>query len=160
MSNPVFTSIDVDRWLYGALSVDPLLQQYAPGGFWAQNPPEGATFPCVRWWEQSPGRDVLRQDGGLGRVESQPSYVVCLLDRQHGGQVDKVYGSVGGALTPAQNHLELGAKRIYSLLHGRYESVNGFLWFANALSEYQMIEALMQGDFDVMVGFLFQLRVQ
>ena len=33
-----FTITDIDRWLYGVLSVDALMKSYAPGGFWAVDP--------------------------------------------------------------------------------------------------------------------------
>lgn len=152
MTPAIFLSTDVDRWLFGVLSVDPLLQQYAPGGFWAQDPPQGVIYPCVRWWSQAAGTNVTRQDGELGLSEAQPRYVVTMLDRQTSGELDKVGGTSGS--------LELGAKRIGKLLHRRYEPVNGFQWLASIIGEYQGAIKLPQGETDVVLGFLFQIRAQ
>jgi len=192
---------DADRWLFGVLSVDALLQEYAPGGFWANDPDQVVNeewkgtvtyafgdmangpdeqpyhsvingnvgnnpttspaawqlcFPCVRWWMQAPGRDVKRQDGRAGRAESQPTFVVCMLDRQHGGSIDKVGGSNG--------HLEDGSLRLVSLLDARNEVVTladgrTFQFAAFQQFAYQMIEPA-HGGFNVMVGHQYQFRIQ
>jgi len=196
-----FLVTDVDEWLYAVLSVDPFMKQYAPGGFWANDPDQVSNgewsdtatyafgeiltgsdgqpyhslisnnvghdptsspadwalcFPCVRWWMQSPGRDVKRQDGRAGRVESQPTYVVTMLDRQRGGFIDKVGGSLGT--------LQVAQARLVTLLDARNESfttsdgrVNQCAAFQ--LSAYQMIQNT-SGDFDVMVGHRYQMRIQ
>jgi hypothetical protein len=192
---------DADRWLFGVLSVDALLQEYAPGGFWSNDPDQVVNeawqstvtyafgdmangpdeqpyhslingnvgnnpttspaawqlcFPCVRWWMQAPGRDVKRQDGRAGRAESQPTFVVCMLDRQHGGSIDKVGGSNG--------HLEDGSLRLVSLLDARNEVVTltdgrTFQFAAFQQFAYQMIEPA-HGGFNVMVGHQYQFRIQ
>jgi hypothetical protein len=159
-SGQPYLSTDADRWLYGVLSVDPLLQQYAPGGFWAEHPPERTIMPCVRWWKQAPGKDLKRQDGMLGRVESEPAYVVCMLDKQPGGSLDKVYGTYGAAQSPQEPYFEAGARRIATLLDGRLQTANGFQFFSYVLSEFNQSDPQPQGAYDVMLGSWVQLSVQ
>lgn len=153
-------STEVDRWLISVLGVDPLLQTYCPGGCWAQRPPQKSTYPLVRWWLQSPGNDVLAQDGQLGRIESCPRVVVCILDRQMEGQIDLQYGTYGASLTPKQNYYELAAKRVGTLLHARSGQLNGFSFTSWAIQPYQLIDPSTGGYYDVMLGNLYQLSVQ
>jgi hypothetical protein len=196
-----FLGTDVDEWLFGVLSIDPFLQQHAPGGFWANDPDQVSNgpwsdltaynlldiangsdglpyrslaadnvgndpssspddwalcFPCVRWWCQSPGRDVKRQDGRAGRAESAPFYIVTMLDRQHGGSIDKVGGTLGT--------LKLGMLRLVTLLDARNElfttsdgRTSQFTAFQ--LSAYTQVEAC-PGGYDVMQGHRYQFRIQ
>jgi len=196
-----FLATDVDRWIYGVLSADPLMQQYAPGGFWSRDPEQISNeswnssgsyrigdivtgsdgqpyrsvvdgnaahdpvsssgfwawcFPCVRWWRVSPGRDLCRQDGVSGRVESSPTVFICMLDRQYAGSIDLIGGSNG--------HLEDGALRICSLLHARRETVvlpgaRSFEFTAYASFADTRTEPV-DGDFSVMTGHQYQIRVQ
>jgi len=113
-------------------------------------------FPCVRWWIQSPRRDVKRQDGLAGRVVSQPAYVICMLDRQYGGAIDKVGGTNG--------HLKDGSLRLVNLLDARNEfftmsdgRTSQFTAFQT--NAYEMDEQVTAGK-DVMVGHQYQLYVQ
>jgi hypothetical protein len=105
---------------------------------------------------QSQGRDVKRQDGQGGRVESAPCYVVTILDKQRGGVVDKIGGTNG--------HFSQAVARAVTLLDNRQASftthdgrVLSFL--ASQISAYEMVEPI-QGDNLVMVGHWYQLRVQ
>ena len=113
-------------------------------------------FPCVRWWVQSQNADVKRQDGRAGRVESQPMYVVCMLDRQYGGTIDKIGGTNG--------HLKDGSLRLVNLLDARNEfftlsdgRTNQFTAFQKSAHEQSDPVA---GGYDVMVGHWYQFRVQ
>lgn len=196
-----FLTTDMDEFLFATLSVDILMQEYAPGGFWAEDPdqisngpwqsgsaynildiangvdglpyhsliadnvgnePSVSTsdwalcFPCVRWWLQSPGKDIKRQDGKAGRVESQPHYIVCMLDRQRGGFIDKVGGTLG-TLKAAQLRLVtlLDARNeLFTTADGRTSQ----FWLSQE-SSYQIVQSVNKA-YDINVGHRYQARVQ
>jgi len=113
-------------------------------------------FPCIRWWVQSQGRDLKRQDGRAGRVESAPKVVVCIVDRQRGGGIDRVGGTLG-TLKAAQLRLVtlLDARNeMFTLGDGRTSQFTAF-----ELSAYDMTEPTI-GDYSLCLGHWYQLRVQ
>jgi hypothetical protein len=150
-----FSLTDIQLWLQTVLAPDPLMQQYAAGGIWAEHPPEGTTFHVVRHWIQTPGKDVAAQDGQSGRIVSTPKIIVCMLDKQPGGRVDYYDGT--GSPNVGDGYLYNGQKRLYALLHNRFELVNGIQWYSRTISAYQMTEPLEQGGYDVMCGYWFDL---
>ena len=196
-----FLHTDIDQWLYAVLSADELMQEYAPGGFWSNDPDqvsngpwsEGTTynvldiangidgfpyrskvannignepsvspadwalcFPCVRWWVQSPGVDTNRQDGQAGRAMSNPYVVVTMLDRQRGGSIDMLNGTIGT--------FALGTQRLATLLHARnqiFTLADGRTseFTAYVKSGYTQIEPA-SGGYDVMAGHRYALHIQ
>ncbi len=150
---------DGDTFLYETLSFDPLLKRWFPGGVTGEKPGEGALRPTIRYWRQSPGTDKPRQDGRMGRALSSPTYVLVCLDRQAGGS-DKVYGTIGGKLTPRQPLLQMGQRRLYDLLHGRTFQHGGFEYEVSCNPEYSITEPTAQGTRDVQVGWWVRMNVQ
>jgi len=154
------TGADTDQYLLSLLGGDAALQLYAPGGVWPERPPKGAVRPIIRWWERIANKDTIRQDGMAGRAQSNPEYIVCLLDVQQPEEVDRYYGSIGGALEPKQAYFNLGVKRIYSLLHNRLTTFNGIDYYSIAISEYLPPPATNTvGEYEVVSGYVFQLRI-
>lgn len=160
MSAPVVFSGDVDRLLATVLGGDPALAVYVPAGVTASAPVEGGPRPVIRWWRAGGPPAVHVQDGRMGRAESRPRYVVCILDRQRGGQVDREYGSLGASMDPPQPYLELAYRRLAALLGSLQLTLNGFNWYVYTMDEYSDIEDLGQGDQDVSVGVIVQFSIQ
>ena len=125
-----------------------------------ESPPPAPSFQsCVRFWLQAPGTEVKRQDGQLGRVASYPTYIITMLDRQ-GVRPDYSYGTIGGALDHPQAYMDLGAARIYTLLHGKPFVYNGVTYLFNARCPYKQKELVAQGQLSVMNGWWFGVTAQ
>jgi hypothetical protein len=151
---PTFSTTDVDRFLKSVLGQDSLLQSYCPGGFWSSDPPQGSVFPVARWWQQSAGTDVIRQDGAMGRVVSQPKFVCGILDNQQA--LDWLDGTSG-----ISEGYELGVKRIYDLIHGQTVLLNGFTYLSYVISAApRSTDSTNQGTVRPFQGWFVQFLVQ
>jgi hypothetical protein len=163
--DPYIGSI-ADRYFKNFLENDGLLAIYAPGGAWPERPPDDWVRPCVRWWERIAGRTDFVQDGFLSRAQSNPEYVVAILDVQSPEKVDRIYGTEGAKLDPQQPYMELGALRIYSLLHNRQASFDGYSIYTTVVSDgvhgagpITNADSNSLGNYEVYTGFIVQLRI-
>lgn len=156
-----FVPTYLDRYLDTYLTADALLATYAPGGCWPERPPASFARPAVRWWQRVAGSDTIRQDGFAGRAQSNPEYVICLVDLQNAEQADRIYGSAGMRQYPPQPFLELGAARLYALLHNRRTTVNGFDYYSMVISDYISVEqsSTALGQYEVALGYVVQFRI-
>ena len=155
-----------DRYLKSFLENDALLATYAPGGCWPERPPDDWQRPCVRWWQRIAGRADFVQDGALSRAQSNPEYVVCMLDVQTPEHVDRIYGTAGSKLDPQQPYMELGALRIYSLLHNRQANFDSYSFYTTVLSDgvhgsgpITNADSTSLGNYEVYTGFIVQCRI-
>ena len=154
-----YTASIFDRFLIDLVANDTLLSLYAPGGPWPEQPRNDGFRPVVRWWKQSAGDDTLRQDGAGGRAQSNPRYVICVLDVQNAEQADRIYGSEGARLQPPQPYMELCSLRLYSLLHGQSFSFEGYSIYFLAVHGYDVVASSAAGRVDVHAGHLFKVRI-
>ena len=161
-----FTSSVIDEYLKKILTGDPILQRCAPGGTTPVDPGPDSKRPVVRWWQHVAGKDDIRQDGKLGRVQSNPRYVVTMLDLQNAGKLDPVYGSVGAnAGRTKRPDMRDGALRLYQLLHGRTETFEcgGFTYdittSIGADSTFRRDDPISGNQYDVQVGYIVQFWV-
>lgn len=155
-----FVTSYLESYLKDLLSADLQIQTYAPGGVWEQKPPENKARPVIRLWKRTAGKDDFRQiGGGISRVQSNPEYVVCILDRQNANELDFVYGTVGSTLVPMQRSIELGSVRLYELLHQKQRTVGTFNYTSEVLREYTEPLDLSVAQVDVGVGWVVRFRV-
>lgn len=200
MSAPPILITDVGLMLQTKLYSDSLMQQYAPGGFWLDNPPDRSgqawvstttyargfsvcavgtdgllyysvasanlgndpttttgywnlVYPRIRAWEVTPGSDCHRQDGAISWVMSKPQWVVCIVDKQTGGNLDYQAGS--------QGNFALGAARILALLQppgaNPQFSLNGYQWVIWRLGPYRLSGQSATGNYNPALGHRFQI---
>lgn len=151
-----FGSPIVDAWLFQLLTNDAMAQSLLPGGVFAAHPPQGKPVtgsPCWRFWAQTPGRNVVRQ-GDVKRILARPSYVICGLDRQKGGQFS--WAGTNSNLVSAQLYLY----RLIDDFDGAF-SFGGYTYKINAIirSDYKQTES-DAGDLLAMLGIWVDLKIQ
>ena len=88
-----------------------------------------------------------------------------MLDVQTPEQVDRIYGTAGSKLDPQQPYMELGALRIYSLLHNRQADFEGYSFYSYINGDsvrgqgYPGGDSTSLGNYEVYSGFVVQFRI-
>lgn len=144
---------DIHILLQQVFSGDSIMLSYCPGGYYSTDPPQEATFPCIRAWQQSPGSDVLTQ-GTLGPLMSSPKFMIGVMD--YNDQCDWYDGTSG-----ISAGFDLATRRIHDLLHGITFFINGLEYLATAKSAGpQQPNPVLQGKYRPWQGWFFEFNVQ
>ena len=160
-----FASSVIDEYLDWLVKQDLPMKEYAPGGYSPVDPGSDTKRPIVRSWQHTPGEDDILQDGSMSRAQSNPRFVVCMLDEQTATRTDHVYGSVGGQFRPKKKHMLLGALRLYKILHNRSETFEcgGYTYEITSKigkdSTFRRDDLIGQGKYEAMEGHMVQFWV-